>query len=115
MAIVVLLHIAIMMIIFIHLGVLLQVLEAKLTRLAQLYKELQVDMQAEREQAEQERRMLQKTHSQHIEMLRRQRRDEVRSACALCCVCLPAPFATARHFCQALFLYCACFAVSTAF
>ena len=53
-------------------------LEAKLTRLAQLYKELQIDVQSEREQFEQERQMVQKTHLQHIEMLRRQRREEVR-------------------------------------
>lgn len=49
-----------------------------MTRLAQLYKELQMDVQTEREAFEQERQLVQKTHSQHIEMLRRQRRDEVR-------------------------------------
>jgi Kinesin motor domain len=54
-----------------------QVLEAKLTRLAQLYKELQTDMQNEREMFEQERQFMTRTHNQHLEMLRKQRREEV--------------------------------------
>jgi hypothetical protein len=54
-----------------------QVLEAKLTRLAQLYKELQGDMQNERDMFEQERQFMTRTHNQHMEMLRKQRREEV--------------------------------------
>ena len=55
-----------------------QVLEAKLGRLTQLYMELQTEMQHERDAADQERKLVQRTHDQQMATLRKNHWDEVR-------------------------------------
>ncbi len=57
----------------------LQVLEAKIGRLTQLYSELQVEMQHERDAFDQERKLVQRTHDQQLATLRKQHWDEVPS------------------------------------
>ena len=54
-----------------------QVLEAKIGRLTQLYSELQIEMQHEREAFDQERKLVQRTHDQQLATLRKQHWDEV--------------------------------------
>ena len=53
-------------------------LEAKIGRLTQLYSELQIEMQHEREAFDQERKLVQRTHDQQLATLRKQHWDEAR-------------------------------------